>query len=95
MAPNALHARVFGLAQPNRLAKDVFPTAYKLNATRVLRRYFPPSEFDHYSCAWSPEPAYHMNSRALSCFWLACQYLQRPFLGGEFLLAFIRKIDRA
>jgi SAM-dependent methyltransferase len=38
--PNRLHVRVLTRSQPDRKPEDVFPTAYRLNTPRALRRAF-------------------------------------------------------
>ncbi|MCV7061580.1 class I SAM-dependent methyltransferase [Mycolicibacterium vaccae] len=40
MVPNRLHVKVLTRSQPNRKAKDVFPTQYKLNTPRALTDAF-------------------------------------------------------
>ena len=46
------------------LARDVFPTVYKLNSISALRRHFG-SHGDLYVFRHSSEPAYHFNSPIL------------------------------
>jgi SAM-dependent methyltransferase len=38
MVPNRFHAKVVGVVQPGRQAKDVFPTFYRANTIRAVRR---------------------------------------------------------
>jgi SAM-dependent methyltransferase len=95
VVPNSAHQNVLSVVQPQRLADDIFPTVYKLNTMRKLKRYFSPSKFEHYCYTWSPEPAYYMNSKIIFFIWLIYQWVKQPFLGGEVLLAFIRKSDGA
>lgn len=40
LIPNRLHTFILKFAQPNRLPEDVFPTHYKLNTMRDLKRHF-------------------------------------------------------
>jgi SAM-dependent methyltransferase len=40
--PNDRHSRWLQVLQPNRQAKDVFPTRYRMNGERVLHRLFDP-----------------------------------------------------
>lgn len=56
--PNELHVPMLGRLQPAKQAKDTFPTSYRLNTTRSLRRHFPASQFEHFSYATDSEPAY-------------------------------------
>lgn len=41
VVPNALHVRVLSRLQPQREARDVFPTYYRMNSRAALRRLFP------------------------------------------------------
>ncbi|MCP4758715.1 MAG: class I SAM-dependent methyltransferase [Planctomycetes bacterium] len=59
LIPNALHDRLLHYIQPFRKAQDVFPTVYKLNSPRDLKRYFPDDEVSWYYDI--SEPAYHFN----------------------------------
>jgi SAM-dependent methyltransferase len=89
LVPNRLHARLLHKVQPGfRAAHDVFPTRYRLNSMRALKRYFP--GWENCSYTWSPEPAYHFGSVLLVRLLAAVQYLKRPF-GGEVLMVFLRK----
>jgi hypothetical protein len=40
----------------------VFPTEYRLNTLKQIRRQFPGSAYDDYSYAYNTEPAYFGNS---------------------------------
>jgi hypothetical protein len=61
LIPNRLHARVLRHVKPNIQESDVFPTFYKLNTLRELRRYFPITQFEHFSYRFSAGPSYHAN----------------------------------
>ncbi len=64
LLPNRLHPRALSRVQPGRLAKDVFPTVYKLNRPSAVRRAFgPAAEIFHYST--SAVPSYYFNSVVL------------------------------
>jgi len=58
LVPNRLHIRALAFAQPKRKAIDVFPTVYKLNTDRALKRVFGPN-VDVYTVYLSSEPAYY------------------------------------
>ncbi len=58
MVPNRYHVRVLSRSQPDRKPEDVFPTQYKLNTPRALRRAFGESA-DIVIAKRAPEPAYH------------------------------------
>jgi SAM-dependent methyltransferase len=61
--PNRWHDAALGRLQPAKRTEDTFPTAYRLNTARALARYFPPTEFAHYSYLHDGEPAYAGGSR--------------------------------
>ena len=67
LIPNRLHIRALTRIQPHRKAEDVFPTRYKLNSIRALKRYFGKSA-EVYVYRWSSEPAYHFNSKIIYSF---------------------------
>ena len=56
--PNRLHTRVLSVLQPQRREQDVFPTVYRLNTLRTVRRHFSAPHFIDASYAWDPEAAY-------------------------------------
>ena len=57
LVPNALHAKLLKMVQPKRKEEDVFPTVYKLNSPRDIRRNFPGCEVKWYY--HSGDPSYH------------------------------------
>lgn len=59
--PNRMHGSVLRRLQPNRQARDVFPTRYLLNTPRDVRNAFP--YFEVYSYGVNGEPAYFGQSR--------------------------------
>jgi SAM-dependent methyltransferase len=62
--PNRFHASVLRHVQPTskRTKSDVFPTFYKLNTLRALRRHFPPVRFEHFSYPFHGPSTYHANN---------------------------------
>jgi SAM-dependent methyltransferase len=91
LAPNRSHARLLTKIQPERKEIDVFPTRYRLNSFRALRRHFPKARWEHFSYTWSPEPAYFFGSSAMFALNLVYDAIKRPLLGGEVLLVFLKK----
>jgi SAM-dependent methyltransferase len=91
LAPNRSHARLLAAIQPERKEIDVFPTRYRLNSFRALRRYFPGTQWEHFSYTWSPEPAYFFGSGFVFALNLVYDAIKRPLVGGEVLLVFLRK----
>jgi SAM-dependent methyltransferase len=68
LVPNRMHARVLRYVHPTsqRRESDVFPTLYRLNTLRELRRHFPTTHFQHFSYLFNGEPTYHANSLLLA-----------------------------
>jgi SAM-dependent methyltransferase len=64
LLPNRFHSRVLSRIQPGRPSKDVFPTVYRLNRPRAVRRYFGHGA-DVYHYSTSAVPSYHFGSMAL------------------------------
>lgn len=58
MVPNRLHVGALRSVQPGRKAEDVFPTRYRLNTARDLRRVFGAAA-DVYVSPIASEPGYH------------------------------------
>jgi SAM-dependent methyltransferase len=64
LLPNRAHPRALSRIQPGRSARDVFPTVYRLNRPRAVRRYFGhAADIFHYST--SAVPSYHFGSMTL------------------------------
>jgi SAM-dependent methyltransferase len=89
--PNKSHPGLLTRIQPDRQERDVFPTRYRLNSMAAIARAFPAEGWRNCSYTWSPEPAYHFNSRAVYRLMQVYQYLKRPILGGECLHIFLQK----
>lgn len=90
LTPNRLHAAVLRRAQPSREERDVFPTVYRMNTRRRLRRLFPKTAYSHSIYATSGEPSYAGNSRWL---WALFGTLHRilPESLQNSLFVFLRK----
>jgi SAM-dependent methyltransferase len=63
LVPNRLHARVLRRLQPEKQEQDTFPTVYRMNTHRAIRRLFPEQDFDDHSFALNGDPAYCGSSR--------------------------------
>ncbi|MCT4685391.1 MAG: methyltransferase domain-containing protein [Roseicyclus sp.] len=63
--PNSLHVALLKYLQPHRKAEDVFPTVYKMNTARSLKRYFDPARWAHHSYGYNGVPGYHGQRLAL------------------------------
>jgi SAM-dependent methyltransferase len=63
--PNSAHVGILRRLQPNRKSEDVFPTHYRMNTRRALRKLFPPSNWHHHSYEYNGVPGYHANIRLI------------------------------
>ncbi len=85
---NARHTKVLRFAQPSRQSEDVFPTAYKLNSLRRIRRVF--DGWNNYSYLYTSEPRYFFGSRHV---YRVLQFVHahapKPLTGNLFV--FLRK----
>lgn len=59
--PNSLHVRVLSRSQPDRKPEDVFPTEYKLNTPRDLRKAFGAGA-EIFITRKAADPAYHFGN---------------------------------
>jgi SAM-dependent methyltransferase len=81
---NPMHVRVLRFLQPRREARDVFPTAYKLNSLRRVRNEFP--GWINYSYIHSSDPQYFFGSRTLyRLFRILHAVLPRSTTGNVFI----------
>jgi len=90
IVPNDLHTRVLRRLQPGRKVVDVFPTRYRLNTKRALRRHFDPTVYEHIVYTVTTEPTYFGNSPTA---WrvMAAVNSHTPQLLGAMLMIFLRK----
>jgi SAM-dependent methyltransferase len=58
LVPNRMHADVVNLVQPGRQAKDVFPTYYRANSIRALKRLMKAHHFEGCVYRHIAEPNY-------------------------------------
>jgi SAM-dependent methyltransferase len=65
VVPNAFHAKVVSWVQPGRQALDVFPTYYRANTKRAVRRLLRDHGFSGYVYPHIAEPGYFGFSRQL------------------------------
>lgn len=61
LLPNRFHTKALGHIQPSRRDVDVFPTVYRLNTVRDVRRHFGHAA-DVYHYRTSGVPSYHLDS---------------------------------
>lgn len=90
LVPNRFHRRVLARVQPNRKHEDVFPTLYRCNSPRRLRRALERHGLDAVVVPFESEPAYLSFSRPLYALGVLHQRYA-PRLFRRTLLAFGRK----
>jgi SAM-dependent methyltransferase len=90
LVPNALHARVLGRVQAGREERDVFPTLYRCNTRRALRRAMGAAGFEAVVYSHEAEPAYLAFSRLAYGLGRALHALTPPAFRNV-LLAFGRR----
>ena len=91
LVPNALHARLLRTVQPqSRLAADVFPTRYRLNTLRTVRRLFGRRNFESFSFPYNAQPSYNLGRPLMARFWLLVMALA-PASMSQSLMVFERK----
>jgi SAM-dependent methyltransferase len=87
--PNRLHVRALTYIQPQRKSVDVFPTLYRLNTSKALRRAFG-SQADVFTVYISGEPGYHFGKPLLYKMFLSL-HKHLPSRLQPFLIVYIRK----
>ncbi len=92
LVKNRRHTDVLSVAQPSRRVADIFPTVYRLNTIRDIRRHF--SEFDDHSYIYSFEPQYYFGRKYMHA---ALTFLQRvlPNVLSANIFVFLRKPEAA
>lgn len=63
LIPNRWHVALLKYLQPTRKDIDVFPTYYRLNTVKAIKKAFPPAKWDLYMYSWNAEPAYFGSSK--------------------------------
>ena len=61
IVPNRVHARTLEKVQPGRKSEDVFPTRYRMNSRRAVKRLFG-RYGEVFAYTGSAEPAYHFGN---------------------------------
>lgn len=77
-----------------RRDEDVFPTVYKLNTLRAINRYFPRSQFEHFSYYHNGPPSYSANKLWLALFWCFWMWVTLPIFSQQ-MHVFMRKKHKA
>jgi ubiquinone/menaquinone biosynthesis C-methylase UbiE len=87
---NRFHRRVLQRAQSHRKSEDVFPTLFRLNSMRAIRRAFPREQWIDCSYYYEAEPAYHFGSRFIGRLMRLVNKLLPRKLSGN-LFVFLKK----
>jgi SAM-dependent methyltransferase len=87
--PNRMHVKALRRIQPQRKDEDVFPTRYRMNTARALRRAFGPGA-EVTVTYWSAEPAYHLGRPSV---YRSIRWLNKhlPETLQPYLLVYVRK----
>lgn len=89
LVPNSLHDSVLRWMQPQRPSHDVFPTVYKLNTRRAIRRHFRAPDWNVIMFPWNSEPCY-MEDNAVAVYILSFARCAPDWLGTHWSI-FIQK----
>lgn len=61
--PNKFHPKILKTIQPYRKSIDVFPTSYRLNTLREIKKIFP--NYENKSFIFRGEPSYYFNNKLI------------------------------
>ncbi len=61
--PNNMHASFLKKIQGNRESIDIFPTVYKMNTLKSIKKFFP--DFEDYTYTFRADPAYYFGSKLI------------------------------
>jgi len=90
LVPNPLHVAVLRRLQPDRQARDVFPTPYRMNTRRALEQLSPAARYEDCSYAMHPDPAYAGRSGTARALFRAANRVTPDRFGAMFLV-FLQK----
>ena len=93
LTPNRFHSSIVGIAQSDRPRQEVFPTFYRCNTVRRIRRLMDKYEFDYVVYTHEPEPAYLTFSKCAYRLGVAYQR-HAPRLFRSIILAFGRNAGK-
>lgn len=65
LLPNRIHGRLVRKLIPVARSEDVFPTLYRVNTLRDIRRWFPPAAWENHSYLVNTTPRYFGHSKLL------------------------------
>lgn len=67
--PERLHGSVLRRVSPGRQTEDIFPTRYRMNTRRALRRAFPAGQWDDFTYGYDGDVRYHGGRAPLARLW--------------------------
>jgi ubiquinone/menaquinone biosynthesis C-methylase UbiE len=85
---NKHHSKVLRFIQPERKEIDTFPTAYKINTLKIIRKYF--FNFKNFSYLYTSQPSYYANSKFLFQFFSFLHKVLPAFMVSE-IFVFLQK----
>ena len=81
---NKHHSKILKIIQPSRKEIDTFPTVFKLNTIKSLKKYF--KSYENYSYLYMSHPSYYGNNKLLfKIFSLIHNYLPKVFVSEIFV----------
>jgi SAM-dependent methyltransferase len=86
LVPNSLHGALLRKFWPDRQAIDVFPTVYRLNSLRDVRKHFPEPEWRNASYVHRATPKYFGRSRLMFDLIAAFQAIAPKWIQTDLLL---------
>lgn len=92
LVPSSLHARLLPWVSPAdcRARADVFPTAYRMNTRRRIRRLFPADAYEDFTHIVPGPPSYNLGSTAVARL-LQLHARLAPAAFGQLLHVFVRR----
>jgi len=90
LLPHRLQIALKRVGNPEFRERDKFPTRYRLNSFRALRKYFPDSDWEHYSYGLNSAPPYYFGSHLLFSIISAYHAIAWPKIN---IFVLIRKYD--
>ncbi len=92
--PSKIHTKLLAGLQPHRRKEDIFPTHYKCNTRRKLRKIFKKHGFDAVVYGYGAEPSYLTFSK-IAYYTGVLHQRYAPSIFKTALFAFGRKIERS
>ncbi len=85
---NKFHSKILKFIQPSRIEKDIFPTEYKLNTLKDIKKNF--NQFSNFSYLYSAPPAYFGNNKFIFNIFSILHKILPTFIVSE-IFVFLKK----